>query len=455
VKTALATALVAFFLLSLAGATAQPLYQTWGGCGSAAPLRTLRGTPSTYRTLATGLQPGDRLLLAPGTYTQGLPLWNKNGQPNRCIVVEGPASGAPALFVGSDAWNTVSLRNASYIAVRNLTLDGRGKAGDGVKGEGNAGGWTHHITIENLKLRGYGANLQRCGISTKSPAWNWVVRRNTVRGAGTALYFGNSSGDAEFVNGLIEHNLIYESLGYGIQIKHQLRRTLSLGMPVSGTTIIRHNVVSKERGSLADGDARPNVLVGHWPLSGAGSTDIYQIYGNMLYANPYEALFQGEGNVALHDNLLVNPTGPAAVRFQKHKSVPRRLEVFQNTVVAKGTGITITSAGPAYRQKVRGNAVFAATLLTGGQQRGNTTGSYAAAGTFLTAPYAPLGGGLDLYPKAGKLFGAAVDTTGLTGFLDWNRDFNGLARIAGYRGAYSGDGVNPGWQPALAIKPEV
>ena len=28
-----------------------------------------------------------------------------------------------------------------------------------------------------------------------------------------------------------------------------------------------------------------------------------------------------------------------------------------------------------------------------------------------------------------------------------------LPRLATFRGAYSGDSVNPGWQPALAIMP--
>ncbi|HEX5758202.1 MAG TPA: hypothetical protein VF121_03315 [Thermoanaerobaculia bacterium] len=451
-KTALvlATLLAALFLADCA--PAQQLHQTLGGCGTAAPLRTIRANPGNYRSLLNGLQPGDRLLLDPGTYTQGLFLWNKHGQPNRCIVVEGPATGAPALLVGSNSFNTVSLQNASYIAVRNLQLDGRGLAGDGVKGEGNSGGFTHHINLENLALKGYGPNNQRCGVSTKSPAWNWVVRRLTIQGAGVGMYFGNSGGGAEFVNGLVEHNLIYDTLGYGIQIKHQLQRSTQLGMPASATTILRHNVVSKQNGSQSGADARPNLLVGHWPLSGAGATDVYQIYGNLFYGNPYEALFQGEGNIALHDNLFVNPSGPAAVRIQRHNSVPRRIEIFNNTVVSQGTGITISGADAGYPQKVRGNAVFAATPLSGGQQSANVTGTYAAARTHLNAPYAPLGS-LDLYPRSGKLFGAAYDTMGLSAFVEWDRDFNRLSRIWGYRGAYSGDGVNPGWRPALEIKP--
>ncbi|HYR27535.1 MAG TPA: hypothetical protein VEU30_03670, partial [Thermoanaerobaculia bacterium] len=230
----------------------------------------------------------------------------------------------------------------------------------------------HHILIERLILRNFNQNQQIVGISRKCPAWNWVVRLTTITSTGTGMYFGDSSGGYEFSSSLVEHNLVYNTLGYNAQFKHQLSRSTGAGAPSSGTTIIRHNVFSKETGSSSGTNARPNVLVGHWPLTGAGSTDIYQVYGNVFYQNPYDSLFQGEGIVALHDNLFVNRLG-TAVRFQAHNSVPRRLEVFNNTVVANNTGISITSADPTYTQRVTGNAVFASTPLTGGTQSSNVT----------------------------------------------------------------------------------
>jgi hypothetical protein len=419
------------------------------GCNGAAPLRTIQATPSNYRSLIAGLLPGDRLLLAAGTYTQGLPLHNKHGEPGKCIVIEGPASGSPALFTGSDSWNVISLKDASYLTLRNLSLDGQGKWGDGVKAEATAVS-VHHILIEGLSLRNFNRDLQVVGISTKCPAWNWVVRLTTITSTGTGMYFGGSNGEFETANFLVEHNLVHGTLGYNVQFKHQLSRNTSIGVPSTGTTIIRHNTFSKETGSGTT--ARTNLLVGHWPLSGPGSTDIYQIYGNLLYQNPSESLFQGEGNLAFHDNLLVNRTG-TAVRIQAHNSVPRRIEIFNNTVVASGTGISITGADPAYAQRVVGNAVFAATPLTGGQQSSNVTGTYAGASTYLNNPMAALGSGLDLYPKTGQLQGTAIDYSVFGSLEDRDRDFNGSARVATYRGAYSGAGTNPGWTPALAIKP--
>jgi hypothetical protein len=252
----------------------------------------------------------------------------------------------------------VSLKDSSYIAVRYLSLDGQAKGGDGVKAEAT-GVSVHHILIEGLSFKNFNQSLASVGISTKSPAWNWVVRRNTITSTGTGMYLGNSDGTAETANFLVEHNLVHSTLGYNIQFKHQLSRNTSIGMPSSGTTIIRHNTFSKETGSLDGEWARPNLLVGHWPLSGAGSSDIYQIYGNLFYENPYEGLFQGEGNLAFHDNLLVNRTS-YGVNIQPHNSVPRRIEIFNNTIVAGSNGIRIASADPAYPQRVVGNAVFAA-----------------------------------------------------------------------------------------------
>ncbi|HEY0142347.1 MAG TPA: hypothetical protein VGF48_15720 [Thermoanaerobaculia bacterium] len=450
-KAFLATAIVAI-LLAASATHAQTLADTVSGCNGAAPLRTIQATPSNYRSLIAGLIPGDRLQLAAGTYTQGLPIHNKHGQAGKCIVFEGPASGSPALFTGSDSWNTVSLKDSSYIAVRNLSLDGLDKAGDGVKAEASAVS-VHHILLERLNITNFNPNQQRVGISTKCPAWNWVIRLNTINATGTGMYLGDSSGGYEFSNSLVEHNLVYNTIGYNAQFKHQLSRSTAVGAPSSGTTIIRHNVFSKETGSVSGPDVRPNVLVGHWPLSGAGSTDIYQVYGNVFYMNPYESLFQGEGNVALHDNLFVQRAG-TAVRFQAQNSVPRRLEVFNNTIVATNTGISITSADPAYPQRVVGNAVFASTPLTGGTQSNNVTGSYSAASTYLNNPMAALGSGLDLYPKSGQLQGTAIDYSNFSSLLDYNRDFNGTSRVTTFRGAYSGSGVNPGWTPALTIKPE-
>ncbi len=427
-----------------------------GGCGGTVPERIFETDPATYLDLLGDLEPGDLLRLAPGTYPDGLPLADLAGEPDRCIVIEGPASGAAAVFTGRDCCNTVSLRDVSYLVIRNLELDGMGRAGDGVKAEADSTA-AHHITLENLHIRGHGAGQQIVGINTKSPAWNWVIRRNVIEAAGTGIYLGDSDGEQEFVAGLIEHNLIVDTRGYNLQIKHQNGRDVGLGMPADALTILRHNVFSKAENAATGDGARPNLLLGHWPLSGPGADDDYLVYGNFFHQNPTdEALIQAEGNVIVYANLLLNDVG-SAVFIQPHNDVPRRIRIFQNTVVASEVGIQVVGGDPTFEQRVLGNASFAASPLIGGTQLQNVADAYAAAASYLVNPTGMLTGDddrLDLYPLPGTLGGTPLELGGLAAYDDWDRDFNGLPRPGTFRGAYAGEGDNPGWRLALERKPE-
>ncbi len=426
-----------------------------GGCAGMVIERTITATPSNYLGAVAGLEPGDLLQLAAGSYLSGLPITDLHGEPDRCIVIEGPQVGA-AVFPGRDCCNTVSIRDSSYLVIRDLELDGQDRLGDGVKAEANSTA-AHHITLEDLYIHGHGADQQIVGINTKSPAWNWVIRRNVIEAAGTGIYLGDSNGEQEFVNGLIEHNLVVDTRGYNLQIKHQNGRNVGLGMPADAITVIRHNVFSKAKNASGGGNARPNLLLGHWPLSGPGSDDDYLVYGNFFHQNPTgEALLQAEGNVIVYANLFLNDVG-SAVFIQPHNDVPKRIRVFQNTVVASGTGLQVVGGDPGFEQRLIGNASFAAVPVAGGTQLGNVGDSYAAAAAYLVNPTGVLTGDqnrLDLYPLPGTLGGSALDLSGLESYEDWDLDFNGMPRPGTFRGAYAGEGVNPGWLPALELKPD-
>lgn len=166
------------------------------------------------------------------------------------------------------------------------------------------------------------------------------------------MYLGNSKGDMPFIGGLIEHNLVINSLGYNVQIKHQFahRYPRLRDMPTGDrVTTIRHNVFSKSGNSAVGRYARPNLLVGAFPDTGAGSGDRYEIYGNFFYQNPTEALFQGEGNLSFHHNVLVNTAGDA-IAIQPHKGRVRAVRVFNNTIVASGRGIRTWAVHRATRR---------------------------------------------------------------------------------------------------------
>jgi hypothetical protein len=58
------------------------------------------------------------------------------------------------------------------------------------------GDWAHHITIDNFLIYGYDADQSIVGISTNGcTTWNWIIRNNVIRRAGTGMYLGNSPGD--------------------------------------------------------------------------------------------------------------------------------------------------------------------------------------------------------------------------------------------------------------------
>ncbi len=418
----------------------------------------LQADPQTYRQLLKTLQAGDSLLLAPGLYKAGLPVHKLLGKPGQVITIAAADSLQPPVFQARRGHNTVSIIDSGYVTIRHLVLEGRGLPVDAVKAEGHAR-WVHHITLEGLVIRGHGNNQQTVAISSKCPAWDWVIRGNVIEGAGTGVYLGNSDGSDAFVGGLIEHNLITNTLGYNLQIKHQKKRESVDGMPDERrTTIIRHNVFSKAVGNGQTEMARPNLLVGHWPLTGAGQDDLYQIYGNFFYQNPGEALFQGEGNIALYNNLFVNDLGDA-VHIQPHNDVPREISIFYNTVIAAGTGIIIRKPNADvqklaadYPQRVLANVVFAEVPIRAELLSGNVTGQLSAAQNYLNKPLARLGE-RDLRPRA-KLT-AKFDPASMQNYLEWNLGLNGDLRQAGEVGAYGGSQGTLYWVPSVELKPPV
>ncbi|MPZ45381.1 MAG: hypothetical protein GEV05_18695 [Betaproteobacteria bacterium] len=412
----------------------------------------IQATPETYLDRVRTLRAGDTLELAPGQYRDGLRIHHLAGTAQAPIVIRGPTGSQPALFVARSGANTVSIVDSSHIHIRDLTLDGRGIAVDAVKAEGHAS-YAHHITLENLTIVGHGASQQNVAISTKCPAWGWIIRGNRIHAAGTGMYLGNSDGSAPFYAGVIEYNLVTDPRGYAIQIKHQRARpALDIAPRGRHVTVIRHNVLSKAAGGSPGPAARPNLLLGHWPLEGEGSQDRYLVYGNFIADNPHEALIQAEGNVAIYNNVLRNPYGPG-IHIQPHNDVPREVSILLNTIIASGNPIVVRmSEGPStHTQVVASNAVFSAHAISGKRQEHNAIFRYEEAVALLSAgeqnrPFDP-------YPRDERLRCPRIDAQLIAALPEAACDFNGRRRTIAYCGAYAGSGRNPGWLPALRIKP--
>ncbi len=425
------------------------------------PATTYYGTPSDYTTYFSLLQPGDSLLLEAGDYYDRMNLDDIVGSEDAPIVISGPVSGGSAILYGNACCNTVSIERCAYLVIRHLVLDGQDIPYiDAVKAEGSSGNWAHHITLEDLLIINHGGASLTVGISTKCPAWNWVIRHNTLIEPGVGLYLGNSDGSAPFVAGLVEYNLVLNPRRYCMQIKHQNVGTRDVaGMPTQAHTTIRYNVFSKDEGGDAD-TPRPNLLVGAFPASGAGSDDYYEIYGNFLWQNPTEGLFQGTGNLAFYDNLLVNyySNGWGVLSFPHNNFAPREVNYFQNTIYTTSYGIEMYNVDAAYEQNVSGNAIFSPIAL---QLDGavNAVNNFLAdppelIETYLQNPYASLGEA-DYRPAPGYM--AADPLIDLSPFVQYDRyerDFEGRQRNGSYYGAYlPSDELL--WVPDLEIRPEV
>jgi hypothetical protein len=102
---------------------------------------------------------------------------------------------------------------------------------------------------------------------------------------------------------------------------------------------------------------------------------------------------------------------------------------------------------------VIGNGSFAGEPLIGGEQAENLADTFANARNYLNNPTAPAGEGLDLYPRPGTMNAPALDTGSFPNFQDFDLDFNRIVRAFRFRGAYEGEGTNPGWMLQLDPKP--
>lgn len=417
--------------------------------------------PAYYLNLLHTLQPGDTLQLPAGTYTGRLDLSGIQGNATGWITIAGPTTGAPAIVTTtSNCCNLAQLGNTAYVAIKNLTLDANSEGVDESIDAVNAkGGATHDILVENCIIKGVSRYQQTVGISTKSTAWNWVIRGNTFVEAGTGAYLGNSDGSSPFVAGIIENNLFVDTIGYNIEVKFQLPYTAPPGMPVGvRRTIIRNNVFLKRRAQStwpADrlSGIRPNLLVGGFPSSGAGVDDLYEIYGNFFYRNADgESLIQASGRVAIHDNLLVDAS-TTALYLVDHDRPLQYADVYNNTIYGGDRGIRFGSTA-RQQSKVIGNLVFAASPISGtvGTQSDNVVDATTNAAAYVRSPSTQLGS-MDFYPLVGKAQGAALDLSSFATQTDFDRDFNGASKgDRRFRGAYAGEGTNPGWQPDARLK---
>ncbi|MCB0670230.1 MAG: T9SS type A sorting domain-containing protein, partial [Saprospiraceae bacterium] len=213
-------------------------------------------------------------------------------------------------------------------------------------------------------------------------------------------------------------------------------------------------VFSKASNASAGGSARPNLLVGNFPASGPGSTDYYDIYGNLFYQNPVEALFQGTGNIGFHNNILFNNMGGWGISIQSHNGFqPREIDLFFNTVLVDGSsGISVTGVNGSYSQRVWANAVFAGSPISGGSVDQNVTADFNQASNYLNGTSLPLSS-LDLSPDGTALDISGIELSTFSKYTSPDFDFEGRQRSGVIAGAYAANSLI--WPLQLMIRNQV
>jgi MYXO-CTERM domain-containing protein len=450
---------VAAVLASLVGSVSMP-----------ARAADVYADPSNYTQMLGTLKPGDILHLAAGTYaptgSTPLPLSNLNGTSSQWITVTGPPAFPPtAVFRASPdgCCNIVEITNSSYLAIENLYVDGNHISGEfGISAKGGTSNLVHDIRVDgnrfvNIDNDGDPADLgqQDDAISTKAPTWGWVIHRNSIIGAGTGMYLGNSDGSDPFVEGIIDDNLVDSPTGYCIEVKQQNPWPTVAGMPTQPTaTLISNNVFIKKDHAATTSGGRPQVLVDGFPTTGSGGQNHYEIYGNLFFHDDDDFLLQATGRVHVHDNIFIDDSMYGGVNFTDHDGhTVIDAIAYNNTVYGVGTGISFSSVPSGVGFAV-GNAIFAATAFSGAvaSQVDNATDTVANAGNYVVSPGLALGT-TDFYPKTGSgLHGAVMDLSSVSTDVDYDLDFNGTTKDFTYRGAYSGQGANPGWPLGDGVK---
>jgi len=419
--------------------------------------------PSNYKAALATLKPGDTLHLAAGTYapmgSTPLPLSNLNGTASQWITVTGPSADPPtAVFQASPdgCCDVVEITNSSYLAIENLYVDGMHVDGAfGISAKGGTSNVVHDIRVESCTLvdmdnDGITGDLgqQDDGISTKTPTWGWIIRHNKIVGAGTGMYLGNSNGSDPFIAGVIDDNVVDQPTGYCIEIKQQSPWPAVPDIPTKPTaTILSNNVFIKADHAATKSGPRPQVLVDGFPTSGPGAQNHYELYGNLFVHDDEDYLLQATGRVHVHDNVFVDDAMHGAINFTDHDGYTViDAIVYDNTIYGVGTGIAFSNAPSGVGFAV-GNAIFASTAFAGmvATQTDDVSDTVANAAEYVNDPSLTLGT-MDFYPKAGSpLRGAKMDLSSVSTDVDYDLDFNGAKKDFTYRGAYSGEGINPGW----------
>jgi hypothetical protein len=414
-------------VLSLAVASVHP---AWGKTYRAAKAADL----DTY---TPQLAPGDTLAVAPGNYD--VETWNlsgRKGTADKPIVIRGEPG---AVIRGtSDCCNLVQMDGVAHLEFRGFEITLR-ESHDGIDGINMGGGYSHHVTMEDLHIHG----MTNSAISLFPDSAAFITLRHSEidhTDGGSGLYWGYPGRNIVH-DVVIEGNYIHhcpadpaEETGYGIQFK-------GWGYRARIVNNVLHDVGGTARSGLI-------VYYGKKPLAGDKPEDANLVTGNVLWN------CRNEGITAMSDATLENNvvfSAQVGINLQTYSdesfsgsSAAENLKVRNNTVFrcadacynisGWGSGANLSFTGnAAYQDKASaqafsgsvGNAACAGNVGYGqgsvpGALKGTGLGDFAKVAAGANVP------DLDFFPASASILLAAVPAEHCPA-----DDFNGNPRKAG------------------------
>ena len=308
--------------------------------GSATPFRTIG------HALNANLNPGDEIVVRPGTYNEGLNI-TQGGSAAADITLRSEVPGEALIRPPSGSFNGISV-NANYVTIEGFDIGNAN--GDGI--EANS---VHHISLLNNTLHGNGESgiqfnysefilvegnetygnasagwfsgisiYQSRNVSgdTTTPGYRTIVRDNVTHdnvtragahtdGNGIIIDDFQSTQTGGFPNytypTLVEGNIAYGNGGKGIQV------TWSDNVTVSGNTAYHNNVDNANdgtwRGEISNAQSSNNTFVNNIAVADPSINGNNTAIDNNSYGG------YSNDNVVWENNLIFNGTvGANSVR---------------------------------------------------------------------------------------------------------------------------------------------
>ncbi|MEM9073638.1 MAG: right-handed parallel beta-helix repeat-containing protein [Myxococcota bacterium] len=392
-----------------------------------------------------GLEAGDELILAAGTYDTGGAFWEVtlSGTEAEPILVRSE-DGARAVIAGTPAQNVINLEGSNF-EFRSLEIRG---GSHGLR----LGMSVQNAVFDDLRIHDVADVALSCN-RPGSRCENITIRRcefwNTGAGGGgpgEGLYLGCNGDGCQFIDSTIENNYIHDttqgSQGDGIDLK-----------PGSYGNVIRNNVFYNTR--------QPGILISSFPAGGGREPNLVE--GNLVVMAMDNGI-QMVGQATVRNNIVIGASASGISSKPDPLGTPFEAIVVHNTVVdADGACFRGNEWDAGSGNVVANNAFYCpggeslrfpagtgSAQLLGNVVLGSTTGATTGF-TDGASVAADLGdpAALVVYPPVGSaLVNAGDSSVGVT------LDFNELARDAMPDvGAYEHLGnENPGWPLAMDFK---